>query len=116
MFEQQQFGVTDIYDRSIETDKKCPRCGVSLYEFLSTGGLGCGHCYEVFKNEIHSQILQKQGSFNHIGKISSKHFSKIKIKEKIEELEAEKEKAAREENFIIAESLKNQIEKLKGEL
>lgn len=116
MFEQQQFGMTDIYNQNLETQKTCPRCGVSLYDFLSTGGLGCGYCYEVFKSEIHSQTLQKQGSFNHVGKISSKHFSKIKIKEKIEELELEKEKAAREENFIIAESLKNQIEKLKGEL
>ena len=78
--------------------------------------VGCAHCYEIFKNEVHSLLFQKQGNVNHIGKISSKHFSKIKIKEKIEELEREKEIAAKEENFIVAESLKNQIEKLKGEL
>ena len=37
-------------------------------------------------------------------------------KEKIKELEIEKDAAAKDENYIVAEALKNQIEKLKGEL
>ena len=111
-----QFNTNDMFGYENINDKICPRCGVSFFDFSRNGVLGCAHCYEVFKSEVHSQILQKQGNFNHVGKISSKHFSKIKIKEKIEELEREKEQAAKEENFIIAESIKNQIEKLKGEL
>lgn len=103
-------------DDEVFDDKVCPRCNVSLSEFLRSCVVGCAHCYEVFKSSVHSLLLQKQGGFNHIGKISSKHFSKIKIKEKIEELEKEKEIAAKEENFIVAEALKNQIDKLKGEL
>ncbi len=114
MFEQ--YNMNGLFSDEISEQKICPRCGISLGEFLRSGVLGCAHCYEIFKSDIHSQILQKQGNFNHVGKISSKHFSKIKIKEKIEELEREKEQAAKEENFIVAESLKNQIEKLKGEL
>lgn len=97
-------------------DKVCPKCGTSLSYVLKTEILGCATCYKVFESEIHSRLLANQGSINHVGKISSKHFSKIKIKEKIEQLEKEKEKAADEENYIVAESLKNQIEKLKGEL
>ena len=34
----------------------------------------------------------------------------------IAELEKQKEQAAEEENYILAEDLKNKIEKLKGEL
>ena len=103
------------YDEEL-VEKSCIRCNVTLSEFLRSGVVGCAYCYETFKNEVRSILLQKQGGFNHIGKISSKHFSKIKIKEKIEELEKEKEIAAKEENFIVAEALKNQIDKLKGEL
>lgn len=114
MFEQ---NIVNFYGNNDDyNEKTCPRCSLTKTEFLTTGIVGCAHCYEVFKSDIHSFLLQKQGNFNHIGKISSKHFSKIKIKEKIEELEREKELAAKEENFIVAESLKNQIEKLKGEL
>lgn len=109
--------LTNYYvEDEIINEKICPRCNVSLSEFLRSGIVGCAHCFEVFKNDVHSLLLQKQGGFNHVGKISSKHFSKIKIKEKIEELEKEKEIAAKEENFIVAEALKNQIDKLKGEL
>ena len=97
-------------------DKVCPRCKTSLTEFLRSGIVGCANCYKIFEQEIQSRILQKQGSINHVGKIAAKHVSKIKLKEKLLELEAQKQKAADEENYIVAESLKNQIEKLKGEL
>ena len=97
-------------------DKVCPKCGTMLSYVLKTEILGCATCYKMFESEIHNRLLKNQGSINHIGKISSKHFSKIKIKEKIEQLEKEKEIAADSENYILAESLKNQIEKLKGEL
>lgn len=97
-------------------DKVCPRCKISLTELLRSGIVGCANCYKVFEQEIREMILKKQGSINHIGKISAKHISKIKVKEKIAELEVQKQKAADEENYIVAETLKNQIEKLKGEL
>ncbi len=97
-------------------EKVCPRCKTSISEFLRSGIVGCANCYKIFEKEIREMILQKQGSINHVGKISSKHISKIKVKEKLAELEAQKQKAADEENYIVAEALKNQIEKLKGEL
>lgn len=103
-------------DSGFVQEKVCPKCGTSLSYVLKNEIVGCATCYKVFDEEIHTRLLQKHGSINHIGKISSKHFSKIKIKERIEQLEHEKEKAADEENYIVAESLKNQIEKLKGEL
>ena len=108
--------MSSVYGNESFDEKICERCSMSRSEFLRSGIVGCAHCYDVFKNDVHSALLQKQGNFNHVGKISSKHFSKIKIKEKIEELEKEKDIAAREENFIVAEALKNQIEKLRGEL
>lgn len=103
-------------DASFVHGKTCTRCNMLLCDILKTGVVGCAECYKNFESEIRNAILQKQGTINHIGKISSKHFSKIKIKEKIQELEKEKEIAAKDENYIVAEALKNQIEKLRGEL
>lgn len=101
---------------NIVEDKICPKCGLSFVEVKKFGVVGCANCYTVFENELKSIILKEQGTINHIGKISAKRFSKLKIKEKIAKLEQDKEEAIRAENFIVAESLKNQIEKLKGEL
>ena len=101
---------------SFEENKQCPQCKTTLFEISRSGVVGCATCYKIFENEIKNIILKNQGSINHIGKISSKHVSKIKIKETIEQLERKKEIAASEENYIVAESLKNQIDKLKGEL
>ena len=97
-------------------DKLCSKCGNSLNDFLETGKLGCANCYKVFESEIRTNLLQIQGAISHAGKVSLKHTSKIKTKEMIAMLEKEKEKAAEEENYILAEDLKNKIEKLKGEL
>ena len=110
--------VFDEYGRDINylEEKVCPKCNTNLTEFLRSGIVGCANCYKVFESEIKSKLLQKQGSINHVGKVSLKHTSKIKTKELIEQLEKEKEKAAEEENYILAEDLKNKIEKLKGEL
>ena len=106
----------DIGQTQFVQEKVCPKCQTTLFELMRTGIVGCANCYKTFETEIRNMIIQKQGTINHIGKISSKHFSKIKIKEKIAELEIEKEKAAEREDYIVAEALKNQIEKLKGEL
>lgn len=103
-------------DLNYVQDKQCPRCKTSLSEVLRSGIVGCAECYRVFNKEIQAKVLQKQGTINNQGKIATKHISKIKIKEKLAELEAQKQKAAEAEDYIVAESLKNQIEKLKGDL
>lgn len=97
-------------------ERICPRCNTSLTDFYRANIVGCANCYKVFEEEIRSVLLKKQGAMNHIGKVSTKHVSKVKLKEQIAKLEEEKNIAAKEEDFMRAEVLKNQIEKLKGEL
>lgn len=97
-------------------DSPCEVCGTRLSDIKRDGIVGCLNCYKIFDSEIKQIVMRNQGTINHIGQIPSKHFSKVKLKEKIIELEQEKERAIRDENFIAAESIKNQIEKLKGEL
>lgn len=97
-------------------ERMCPRCKTSLSEFYRTNIVGCANCYKFFENEIRDILLKKQGAMNHVGKVSTKHLSKVKLKEQIAKLEEEKNIAAKDEDFMRAEILKNQIEKLKGEL
>lgn len=97
-------------------DRTCPKCGMSLVDVLKSEIVGCAVCYSTFENEIKNILLKRRGTINNVGKVPVKHFSKVKIKEKLSELELQKDKAIKEENYIMAESLKNQIEKLKGEL
>lgn len=97
------------------SQKVCPRCGMLLSDVLKSEVVGCIDCYKTFETEIKNLLLSRKGTINNVGKIPVKHFSKVKLKEKISELETLKNQAISEENFIMAESLKNQIEKLKGE-
>lgn len=94
----------------------CENCNTSLTDVLTSGVVGCLNCYNKFKDEIRNYLLQKQGGFNHIGKVATKRFSKQKIETKIKELEKQKQEAVESEDFIVAESLKNQIEKLRSSI
>ena len=108
-----------IYDKSLqelEKEKVCDFCKTTLTDLYESGFVGCANCYNVFQKEIYDLIFKKQGTVNHVGKVASKHFSKSKLSGKILELEEKKNRAVQEEDFILAEALKNQIEKLKGEL
>ena len=99
-----------------DQERFCENCGMSLFDIKREGIVGCVNCYKIFSREIKQLIISNQVTINHVGVIPSKHFSKVKIKEKLVELEKQKEIAIAEENYVSAESIKNQIEKLKGEL
>ena len=96
--------------------RSCECCGATFADIAESGKVGCANCYKFFEEEIRDVLLRQQGAMNHIGKVSTKHISKVKIKEQIEQLEEQKNEAAKEEDFMRAEILKNKIEKLKGEL
>ena len=114
MFEYAE--ASNNYVNETFNEKFCDKCNSSLSEVMGTGVVGCSHCYVTFENEIKNFLLQKQGNFNHVGKLALKRTSKLKLQDELKQLEEQKQKAVNEENFIVAESLKNQIEKLKGRL
>ena len=115
MFEYADTSTNYLNEQALN-EKFCDKCNSSLSEVMGTGVVGCSHCYVSFENEIKNFLLHKQGNFNHVGKLALKRTSKIKLQEELKQLEEQKQKAVIEENFIVAESLKNQIEKLKGRL
>lgn len=48
--------------------KYCDNCFTTEQEFISSGFLGCEHCYKVFKKQIDEYISSCQFSDTHIGK------------------------------------------------
>ena len=105
-----------LFDTEEEHERFCENCNTSLTDILNSGEVGCYNCYMTFREEIRNYLIQKQGSFNHIGKVATKRFSKQKIENKIKDLEKQKQDAVDAENFIAAEALKNQIEKLRSSI
>lgn len=113
------FGYTESSPYSMveeQNEKFCENCNTSLSDLLSTGVVGCSNCYNTFQNEIRNYLINKQGAFNHVGKLAIRKVSKQKIEDEIKELERQKQEAVDSENFIVAESIKNQIEKLRGSM
>lgn len=105
-----------MFDIEEQNERFCENCNTSLTDILSSGVVGCYNCYMTFRDEIRNYLIQKQGSFNHMGKVATKRISKQKIENKIKDLEKQKQDAVDSENFIVAESLKNQIEKLRSSI
>lgn len=49
------------------SSKKCQQCGTRKTDFEQTGLLGCGMCYETFKDDLKFILRRIHGSNKHIG-------------------------------------------------
>ena len=48
-------------------ERICPVCGMTLNDFLSSGFLGCDHCYRVFEDYLVEYIRGYHGAVHHVG-------------------------------------------------
>lgn len=62
----------------------CPLCGYTLEDLTHKNRLGCGTCYETFKNQLYPLIQQYHSSFDHRGKYPH-HHDENEIKEFFDE-------------------------------
>jgi protein arginine kinase activator len=87
----------------------CPKCGYTVQDILATGRLGCGECYNFFKNDLMPLVSKYQGG-------ATQHKGKIPLhKESIEELELKLKEAVEKEDYTKAAELRDKIKKLKSE-
>ena len=99
-------------------DIVCPVCKTSLREYKNTRLLGCGNCYEVFKDEIKSIIDKIAPNSEHKQeaiKIAQKPKTKQTKQEKIAKLRSDMSEAVAEERYEDAAKIKKQIAKLEAE-
>ena len=94
--------------------RRCPKCGATLHEIMSTGHLGCSGCVDAFGDELLPTIRKIHGNAVHTGKVPQTASVEIKTKRQIELLEAELKKVVAEQNFEKAAELRDEINRLKG--
>lgn len=51
-----------------QRELKCPKCGLSYTDFSVHGKLGCGECYDTFREKIEPLLEKIHGSSVHTGK------------------------------------------------
>ena len=94
----------------------CKKCKRSLSDFLDTGFVGCAECYNSFKNQALELARDYHGRLKHVGKVPRAEVTKSAKKRELERLMREKDEAAKREDYIRANELKMQIERLREEI
>ncbi len=94
-------------------EKTCSSCNMTLSEFFKSGRLGCGNCYESFKDALKRPLKQIHGKTEHVGKIPRHKGEKISRDTKIRHLEAELDRAVLNQEFELAAQLRDEIKALR---
>lgn len=100
---------------AVKEEKKCPVCGHTYSDFMRTGKIGCGECYNSFRTPIKQTLARIHPNTVHTGKIPSKSGKELKLKRKYEALKAELSEAVRNEDYEKAAKLHKEIRKIESE-
>lgn len=91
---------------------QCSECGLSFQEFSRTGRLGCGHCYEAFRDSMQDLLRRIHGGVRHQGKRpSGSPRSRKGVKtSSMRQIKADLEKAVADEDFELAAQLRDKLQ------
>ena len=126
---EQQFGLADLLAGLADFSKqskepggklvalKCSHCGLNYEEFRKLGRLGCGECYNSFKEQLDTLLKKIHGSNQHLGKSPTKIAKKISAISKIKKddvgsLKDQLNEAIHKEDFEKAAALRDKIREL----
>lgn len=94
----------------------CPQCAESYGEFRATGRLGCGACYESFRDELLPLIRRIHGSTDHVGRVPPGLPITAESRRELRRLEAELERAVKREEYERAAELRDLIKAKQAEV
>lgn len=112
----------DKIKESLEQEKiffeefSCPYCKTRISDLRETGYVGCSECYRVFHIDLGGMIADFHKASVHVGKRPEKMASKARKQKQIEELLVRQAEASKNEDYLLAQSIKEQVEKLRSEL
>lgn len=92
--------------------RKCPVCGLSYKDFRNIGRLGCGECYDTFKESLLPLLKRIHGSSQHLGKSPSRKKRIVKSGVDIQELKDKLSRAVQLERYEDAARFRDQIRAL----
>ena len=100
---------------------RCDFCGSTYSDITKSGHVGCAHCYDIFKDQLLPSIRRIHGNTTHCGKNSrlaenkkTAQSEKPTKEDKIKLLNAELDKAIKEQNFEYAAELRDKIKGLEA--
>jgi len=91
-----------------EADRTCPHCGMSRSRFRKESRLGCGSCYETFKDELQQMIEELHKGRSHVGKVPRRE----KIANGIASMRRRMDGAIAKQDFEEAARLRDMIQHL----
>lgn len=94
---------------------RCPVCGFSQTDFKKTGRLGCSACYDTFAEGLSGMLKNMHRGIIHAGKVPAKLAAARRRAQELAVLQADLEKAVREEHFEEAATLRDKIRRLEIE-
>ena len=96
----------------------CPQCQWDIKKFKETGRLGCGACYETFKDILAEALKNMHRGTVHIGKTPRppKAAEPLSPAAEITLLQKRLEEHVRKEEFEMAAELRDKINALKAKL
>ncbi len=94
-------------------DKSCSVCGLTYSKFTKTGRLGCGNCFDEFRQPLMDLLRRIHGSNLHRGKRIGTATSMEPLKEEAR-LKDELKTAIEKEDFERAAQLRDMIKELQS--
>ncbi len=121
---EQHFGLADLlagladlgqqFEAVGKIGLKCPNCGLTYQDFRRIGRLGCGECYETFKDSLGALLKRIHGSTQHLGRTPAKTAAAPQKRSETDLLRAELQKAIQMEEFEEAARLRDRIRALEA--
>ena len=97
-------------------DLTCKRCKTRLSDLLETGYVGCADFYKLFDNDIKKMLYDFHKAIKHTGKRPERVVSKALKQQEIDKLVKMQAEASANEDYILAQSIKEKVEALRREL
>lgn len=97
-------------------DLTCKKCKTRLSDFMETGYVGCSECYKLFDKDVMGLIYNFHKAAKHTGKRPEFIATKAKLNQQIDSLLKQQAEASAAEDYILAQSIKEQIALLREKL
>lgn len=98
--------------KQTHTRPPCPTCGMTLQDVINSSRLGCGDCYEHYKNELLPVLVHVHKATEHIGKKPSSKPEEAPIEERLRILNMQLKQAIEQEHYERANEIKKQLDLL----
>ncbi|TWU54650.1 UvrB/uvrC motif protein [Rubripirellula tenax] len=92
--------------------KECPVCGISFFEFRSTGRLGCPYDYTHFEADLEPLLINIHDSLEHCGKRPRRAAASADSQATMIQLRREMEEAIEREDYERASEIRDELRKI----